>query len=543
MSFFCLRGGRQLSALCGASLGFGLACSPEPSLATSRLSNLAVEGAVLSPEFSPETAEYRAEVTLLTHTAVIYAAADAGAGIFLEGESSHGSELEARKPLALGENKFTLHVEGPAGTPADYELVVVRTDDAWHNVQTLLAEEPQEDGYFGDYMRASSKQLYVNSARRGLLYHKAEQSWVFQQRVSELFDIQLDWMFEAAMTETALALVAQPAGGVETLYLFSLTADGAFALSAEHETGVQGTIRIAGDELAFVTPQEVVFFRRSGGAWQQVQQLAAAGASIGFGTRPTYFDAPGVAMSENVLVVSAPFDDSPDTPQVDGYAPCDEATDNCLSDSGSAFVYERNDDGLWEPTAILRASNAAADMQFGQSAAVLGDTIAIGTAREGSSGTGFSPSGTAYDCSPGIELACAPESGAVYLFERVEGSWQPSGVLKASQSRAYDYFGDSVLLSGDTLLVGAPGHDGAFGASADDDTAPDTGGIFVYVRSEGVYNERGIYKLPPDQALPYPFPAQMEAAGQALVVASNDADYKTQDGEILTAAGRVLYLY
>ncbi|MGA6829210.1 FG-GAP repeat protein, partial [Nitrospira sp. NS4] len=48
-------------------------------------------------------------------------------------------------------------------------------------------------------------------------------------------------------------------------------------------------------------------------------------------------------------------------------------------------------------------------------------------------------------------------AGAVYVFTRTAGVWTQQAYVKASNSEADDFFGDSVALSGDTLAVGATG--------------------------------------------------------------------------------------
>ena len=49
----------------------------------------------------------------------------------------------------------------------------------------------------------------------------------------------------------------------------------------------------------------------------------------------------------------------------------------------------------------------------------------------------------------------APDSGAVYLFTRSGGTWRRQAYLKASNTGADDWFGTSTALSGGRLAVGA----------------------------------------------------------------------------------------
>ena len=49
----------------------------------------------------------------------------------------------------------------------------------------------------------------------------------------------------------------------------------------------------------------------------------------------------------------------------------------------------------------------------------------------------------------------ATDSGAVYIYRRTGSSWARQAYIKAANAEASDQFGDSVMLSGDTLTVGA----------------------------------------------------------------------------------------
>ena len=70
----------------------------------------------------------------------------------------------------------------------------------------------------------------------------------------------------------------------------------------------------------------------------------------------------------------------------------------------------------------------------------------MGSNGESSNGTGVN--GNQVDTSAG-------QAGAVYVFSRNGKTWLPQVFVKASNTRAAAYFGDSVALSGDTLAVGA----------------------------------------------------------------------------------------
>ena len=78
--------------------------------------------------------------------------------------------------------------------------------------------------------------------------------------------------------------------------------------------------------------------------------------------------------------------------------------------------------------------------KFGYAVAVDGDTAVIGAYQDNGNGA---------------------DSGAAYVFTRNDGVWDDGVKLTASGGAAYDNFGISVAVDGDTVVVGAPGNDGA----------------------------------------------------------------------------------
>lgn len=100
--------------------------------------------------------------------------------------------------------------------------------------------------------------------------------------------------------------------------------------------------------------------------------------------------------------------------------------------------------------AYLKASNADSEDNFGHSVSVSGDTVVIGAASEDSSATGVN--GDQSDNS-------ALSAGAAYVFVRSGTSWTQEAYLKASNTEADDFFGLSVAVSIDTVVVGARDED------------------------------------------------------------------------------------
>lgn len=213
-------------------------------------------------------------------------------------------------------------------------------------------------------------------------------------------------------------------------------------------------------------------FVRSGGTWSQQAYLKASntGKSDSFGI--------SVAVSGDTLVVGAKAEDS-------GTSGVNKTPNESASDSGAAYVFVRSG-GTWSQQAYLKASNTGASDRFGESVAVSGDTVVVGAIGESSSTTGV-------NSTPNNSAAT---SGAAYVFVRSGVTWSQQAYLKASNTGAIDYFGVSVAVNGDTLVVGASGESSRTSGvnSTPDDSAPYCGAAYVFTRSGVTWSQQAYLK-------------------------------------------------
>jgi hypothetical protein len=153
-------------------------------------------------------------------------------------------------------------------------------------------------------------------------------------------------------------------------------------------------------------------FARTGTAWTEQGKLTAADGAAGdyFGT--------AVAVSDDAAVVGAYFRNSFE---------------------GAAYVFRRTGTS-WAPEAKLMAADAAVGQRFGWKVAISGGTAVIGAP---------------YDDS---------NRGAAYVFTRTGATWTQQK-LTASDGAGFEYFGFSVAVAGDTLVIGTPRALGGLGAA------------------------------------------------------------------------------
>ncbi len=125
----------------------------------------------------------------------------------------------------------------------------------------------------------------------------------------------------------------------------------------------------------------------------------------------------GLASTQQTLLVGAPGD-----------SPRGE-------ESGAVLVFQEAL-GEWEQTAVLSPENLELYDRFGASVAADLSTVVIG-ARSSS--------------------AVDHQAGAAYVFERDGDTWQETQMLLPLDGVEQDYFGSAVDVSGDQIIVGAPG--------------------------------------------------------------------------------------
>jgi hypothetical protein len=200
-----------------------------------------------------------------------------------------------------------------------------------------------------------------------------------------------------------------------------------------------------------------------------------------------------------------------------------------LNNYGAAYVFTRTA-GTWNLATILTPTNPGFTDRFGCSVAIDGDTIVVGAYSEDGSAasTMASPDNLTND------------AGAAYVFTRSGDVWTQQAYLKASNADATDYFGYSVDVSGDAIVVGAMYESGSFTSTAasPNNAAQFAGGAYVYTRTGGVWTQAA-YLKPSDIASFNLFGSSVAVDGDTVLVgspngrSSNGATYVyVQDGGI-----------
>lgn len=181
--------------------------------------------------------------------------------------------------------------------------------------------------------------------------------------------------------------------------------------------------------------------------WAQTQKIVASDRESGdnFGT--------AVSISNNYLIVTAPYEDHNAT---------GTGTQN---NAGSAYIFEKNGSS-WTQVQKIVASDRISSDRFGISVSMSGGRTIIGARFDGKDAAGANP----------VSFA-----GSAYIFERdMSGSWLQHQKIVASDREATSWFGGSVSIYNDYVLVGAFGEDkNATGA----DALADAGAAYFFERN------------------------------------------------------------
>ena len=270
----------------------------------------------------------------------------------------------------------------------------------------------------------------------------------------------------------------------------ALSENFAFVAAMHNEEDDDGKLTVKAAGAAY-------FFEKDRGAvnnWDFQQKITAA-----TGARSTYGDR--VAISGNFAIVSA-FNDGRDE------------KGNLLPNSGAAYILY-NDGAQWRQIKKLRAWDAGQNDQFGYSVAISGEYAVVST------------------------IWHANGSGSVYIYKKDEGGANNWGLLKkltANSPAKDDYFGVSVSIHGDNLVVGAFGED-EDGLEAN--PLSGAGAVYLFSKNQGGPDNWGLVKkiTPTVRNAGDGFGFTVSISADYMIAGAVGQDYDTNESNQLDAAG------
>jgi hypothetical protein len=368
--------------------------------------------------------------------------------------------------LAEDENSIEIQVTAEDGsTTRSYYVTVTRQSlQALAQRAKLTASDSEADDFFGFSLSLSGDSLAVGAYRDDeqgtnsgsvYLFTRVGGVWTQQAKLTAADGAGYDYYgYSLSLSGDSLAVGAYAdddqgsssgsvyvytrTGGVWTQQAKLTASDGesddwfGYSLSLSGDSLAVGAF---GDDDQGSGSGSAYVFTRSGGAWTQQAKLTALDGALGdeFGYSLT--------LSGDSLAVGAYYGDG------------------VAADTGSVYLYTRTG-GIWTQQAKLIAADGLSGDYFGSGIALSGDSLAVGAHGDDDQGT---------------------DSGSVYLFTRSGETWTQQAKLSASDGANSDYFGTGLALFGDSLAVGAYG---------DDDQGSNSGSVYVFTRSSGVWTQQ-----------------------------------------------------
>ncbi len=171
------------------------------------------------------------------------------------------------------------------------------------------------------------------------------------------------------------------------------------------------------------------------------------------------------------------------------------------ADRGVVYVFTRTGDA-WTQQAKLSPIDDGSASYFGASVALSGDTVVVGAG---------------YNTSASIP---------VFLFTRSGASWTQEATLTAGDGEPYLRFGESMAISGDTIVVGA-------GADITGSSAT-SGAVYVFTRSGPTWTKQAKLTV---GAASWTYGTAVAIAGDTIVVGDPGLSYETGAVYVFTRNG------
>jgi len=357
----------------------------------------------------------------------------------------YGSEVSVFENFAV--------ISSRANNGIGCAFILHKTADSWDIIAKLTPSNGNTGDGFGSSVCINNNLVVIGAAvrnnREGAAYvfEKPEDGWRDMTETAILTasnGIEGDYFGNAVSCSEDIIIVGAYGNNDEfgAVYLYSKPSQGwnnmtenAILSAAEYDyhlnfgysVSIDKDIIVVGAIGYLVSEGSAYVFSKPEGGWISTTETAKLLASDR--AREDYFGT-SVGISGNTIAIGAPRDD-----------------DNG-SGSGSAYIFEKPLGG-WtsmNETAKLNASDGNTNDRFGDCIGISDNTIVVG-ARDNE------------------------EKGAVYVFEKLGDSWENMNETEkiiAPDATLDDFFGESVSLSGEALVIGAFGNDdqGEYSGSA-----------------------------------------------------------------------------
>ena len=420
---------------------------------TFQLRFIASDGASFDAEISEFTLSFGPNWTLTTQQAKILASDIEAGDIFGSSVSISGDTV------VVG-----AHGEDTGGTDAGAAYIFTRSGTTWTQQQKIQASDPEANDWFGQSVAISGDTVVVGAryedttaadAGAAYIFTKTGTTWTQQQKI-QASDAQAGDQFGISVSIDGETVVvgayAEDTGGADAGSAYVFTRSGTTwtqqqkiqASDLQVSDYFGWSVSISGDTVVVAANREdtggtdagaAYIFTRSGTTWTEQAKIQASDAQA------TDYFGYSVAISGDTVIVGA-WKESPGA-----------------AAAGSAYIFTRSGT-TWTQQAKILASDLERNDSFGDSVAIDVDTVVVGARYEDTGDT---------------------SAGAAYIFTRSGTTWTEQSKIQASDAEAQDQFGMTVGIYGDTVVVGA---------QLEDTGGSNAGAAYVFTRSGTTWTQQ-----------------------------------------------------
>lgn len=299
-------------------------------------------------------------------------------------------------------------------------------DDLWLEKKKLTAHDVQRDDRFGQSVSISGDVVIVGAPGEdggdGDPIMNSGAAYIFKRELGQ-------WVVRQKLTSSD-----HKENG---MFGQSVSISGDVAIVGESQEAGSNRDAFDIDGAAYV-------FQLINDEWVQKAKLTGTDVQAGdnFGS--------SVSISGDIAIVGAHLEDG--------------GEGDLYRDAGAAYIFQL-ENGQWTQKAKLTATHPIDDDNFGNAVSISGKTAVVGAYRDG-----------------GVFVF---DLGAAYVFHQENGQWIEKQKLTASDDDEYDYFGSSVSISGQSVIVGSPSSDECGAAHL-----ADCGSAYVFKLEEGKWKQK-----------------------------------------------------
>lgn len=371
------------------------------------------------------------------------------ARFFGQSVSSNGQYLAVGAPFYGG---------GAGGTSPGVVVVYTRSGGQWVFLNAVQAPVPGNGDGFGYFVQFAGQQLLVGApfsevagaTQRGAAY-------VYQLNAGQFAHYQTlnpgvavaagDWFGFHVAADAGWLAVGVPRAGASSLGQVQLYRYDSNAELWLYHTALNGTasngnfgqrVLLRSDRLLVGAPEEVLSGNTRGYVYEFLRTGAAAAAVY---TQQQRFRPDSQILNGSAGVFGSALALSPDGSRLLVGSPFEQALVGGSQD-GAVFAYTRGTGGNWTQRARIDSPAGSRAVNFGGSIVFHTDGSAlIGDIREND--------------------AAATPLGAVYQMHGnpTASYWSPGGIWRRGTGIADDFFGVSIALAGEEVIIGSSGYD------------------------------------------------------------------------------------